>query len=111
MRVGPGYRDSVGFILDPMLVSALIVQLIAFRDRRVMAWLGCAPVRFLGTISYSLYLLQQVALPAAYKMLAAFPAPVRLAAAITVLIGLASASYYLIEQSFLRLKSRFEVRT
>ncbi len=110
-RYGSGYRDSLGFMIDPVLVALLIIQLIACRDLRAIAWLQSAPVRYLGTISYSLYLYQQLVLPIVEKALGSYPVAVRVLASCVAVIGVASASFYIIERPFLRLKHRFEPGT
>lgn len=105
-RFGAGYRDSIGFIADPVLVAILIPQLIAHRGRLATAWLDSAPVRYLGRISYSLYLYQQIVLDPAQKLLRHFPQPIPLLGAIAALILTASGSYFIIEKPFLRIKDR-----
>src|SRR5262245_2415270 len=55
-RFGPAYRDVVGFVVDPLLVAALIVQLIAWSNYAPWSWLNRPAVRYLGRISYSIYL-------------------------------------------------------
>ncbi|MEK6284389.1 MAG: acyltransferase [Acidobacteriota bacterium] len=99
------YRDVVGFAIEPLLVAILVVQLIAFSSTRLWGWTEWGVVRFLGRISYSLYLYQQLTLHAARKALAAYPVVLQLAGAILVTIILATISHYLIERPFLKLKS------
>jgi len=107
---GTFYRDVIGFAVEPVLVAVLIPQLIAFRGAAVGAWLNWAWVRYLGRISYSVYLYQQIVVGPAKTLLATAPAPVQLLGAITVIIALGSASYYLVERPFLRLKKRIGSR-
>ncbi len=107
---GTFYRDVIGFAVEPVLVAVLIPQLIAFRGAVVGAWLNWAWVRYLGRISYSVYLYQQIVVGPARKLLATAPPPIQLLAAIAVIVTLASASYYLVERPFLRLKKRIGSR-
>src|SRR5881396_1438100 len=58
-----------------------------------------------GTLSYSIYLYQQVVIPPIQKTLASYPLPVRLGVALTTVILVAGVSYHLVEQPFLRLKN------
>lgn len=69
--------------------------------------LSSQPLRFVGRISYSLYLWQQIFLEVhtpSWGILHLFP--LNLVAS----VGLALGSYYLIERPFLRLKERFTIR-
>ena len=102
------YRDNWGFIVNPVLCALLIPQLIHFRSAAAVRWLDSKPAQYLGTISYSLYLYQQLLLDPVRKALHSLPLPVQLTGSILVLIGVASCSYRFIETPFLRLKdSRF----
>jgi peptidoglycan/LPS O-acetylase OafA/YrhL len=107
IKFGPDYRDTAGFMIDPVLVALLIVQLIAFRGKLIWAWLNVAPVRFLGRISYSIYLYQQITLQPVRKYLHGSPVFFQLVIALAVVVLVASTSYYLIEKPFLRLRDRF----
>lgn len=99
------YRDVFGFAIEPLLVAILVVQIIAFSSARLWGWTEWRVCRFLGRISYSLYLYQQLTLHAVRNALAAYPLVVQLACAIMVTIIVATISYYLIERPFLKLKS------
>jgi peptidoglycan/LPS O-acetylase OafA/YrhL len=103
---GAGYRDSLGFIFNPLLTAALIPQLIALRGHWFVAWLHLRPVRYLGGISYSLYLYQQLVLHPVRHALSHYSIGVQLAGAIAALILISSASYQFIEKPFLRWKDR-----
>jgi len=107
IHFGSTYRDTVAFVVDPVLVALLIVQTIAFRGTVLWRWLQFAWVRYLGRISYSIYLYQQLVMDPTRKRLVGFPVIVQLAAAVAVVILLASASYFIIERPFLSLKDRF----
>lgn len=99
------YRDVFGFAIEPLLVAILIVQMIAFSSTRLWGWTEWRAVRFLGRISYSLYLYQQLTLHTTKNFLAAYPLMVQLAGAVSVTIILATISHYLIERPFLKFKS------
>lgn len=98
------YRDVFGFAIEPLLIAVFIVQMIAFSSTRSWGWTGWGAVRFLGRISYSLYLYQQLTMYSARKALAAYPVIIQLAGAILVTIILATISHYVIERPFLKLK-------
>ena len=103
------YRDVFGFAIEPLLVAILVVQVIAFSSTRLWGWTEWRVCRFLGRISYSLYLYQQLTLHATRHALEAYPLVVQLAGAIVVTIIAATASYYFIERPFLKLKSPLAV--
>jgi peptidoglycan/LPS O-acetylase OafA/YrhL len=102
----PRYRHVVGFTLEPLLMAVFLGQAIALSSTLAWTWLDAAPVRYLGRISYSLYLYQQVTLYPVRRILAAYPVSIQLVAAIAVTIVVASLSYYVIERPFLQLKHR-----
>jgi peptidoglycan/LPS O-acetylase OafA/YrhL len=64
-------------------------------------------MRYLGRISYSIYLYQQLTVGIANKFTAHYPVMVRLAATVVLAILAASASYFIAERYFLSLKARF----
>jgi peptidoglycan/LPS O-acetylase OafA/YrhL len=103
---GAAYRDSIAFIVDPLLVAALIPQLIAQRGRPLVRWLDFTWVRYLGRISYSLYLYQQLEAEPVMKWLAPFPFPIEIAGSCAAVVLTATLSYFLIERPLLRLKDR-----
>ncbi len=100
----PRYRDVFGFAIEPPLLALLIVQMIALSAGPAWAWTETAWLKYLGRISYPLYLYQEFTIYPINKALAAWPWPVRLAAVLTATIIAASLSYYLVERYFLKLK-------
>jgi peptidoglycan/LPS O-acetylase OafA/YrhL len=105
---GPVYRDRVSFIVSPLLVAIWITQLIALRGARLWRWTNWGWVRYLGRISYSVYLYQQLVVEVPKKLLAHQWVGVQLAASVILIVSMASMSHYLVEQPFLRLKARFK---
>ena len=104
---GPAYRDTVGFIVDPVLAAVLIAQLVAFSGSPVFHALEWSWVRYLGRISYSIYLYQQIVIEPSQRALAGFPTVVRLAGVIAAVVAAASLSHFVVERPFLRLKRVF----
>jgi peptidoglycan/LPS O-acetylase OafA/YrhL len=86
------------------LFALLVVQLIRFCTSLPWRWIEWPVLRYLGRISYSLYLYQQITLYPVREALAAQPVIIQLAAAIILTVVVATASYYLIERPFLKLK-------
>jgi peptidoglycan/LPS O-acetylase OafA/YrhL len=103
------YRDLVGFALDPVLVAILIVQGLAF-GATTAAWLNVSPMRWVGRMSYSVYLYQQIIVQPARDALASLPVALQLAGAIAACLAVSAASYYVIEKPFLLLKDRWGKR-
>ena len=102
------YRDRVSFIVNPLLTAIWITQLIALRGVPLWRWTNWGWLRYLGRISYSTYLYQQLTVAAPKRLLADWPVVIQLAASITVIVLVASASHFLVERPFLRLKTRFK---
>ena len=103
---GTTYRDAVGFIVDPLLVAILLAQTIASRDAGLGKLLNLPWLRYLGTISYSVYLYQQIVIGPIKKITHPWPWLSPIAAVLGVIL-FASGSYWLIEKPFLKLKDRF----
>lgn len=108
LKLGAVYRDSVGMSLNVILTAILIVQMIAFRESFGWEGLNWRWVRWLGLLSYSLYLYQQIAVRPAEKLATHLPAPLKLATIVAVVLACAVASYYVVEKPMLKLKERFE---
>jgi peptidoglycan/LPS O-acetylase OafA/YrhL len=77
------------------------------------AFLSLAPMRYLGKISYGIYVYHLICIEAVVLNINA-PTDMlmwtaMLIAALALTIGVASASYYLIERPFLRIKNSFEL--
>ena len=100
----PRYRDLIGFAVDPLLVAVIIVQMLALSSTAYLNWLEWSWVRFLGDISYSLYLWQQTTLSLSAHL--HLPLPIKLAVAVAFTIAVASLSYYVVERPFLKLKDK-----
>lgn len=101
------YRDSVEFVVTPVLCAILVAQLVAFPAHAVTSLFNWGWVRFLGKISYSIYLYQQLVVFPAMTVFAGH-AVLGVLAAVAASVLCAIGSYYLIEQPFLRLRQRFD---
>jgi peptidoglycan/LPS O-acetylase OafA/YrhL len=109
LLAGTDYRDRFGFAINSVLAAVLLTQAIALRATPLFAWLERRWVRYLGGISYSLYLWQQFAIPAAERALLPFGRGIAVVGETIACIAAASVSYFVIERPALRLKERFEV--
>lgn len=105
----PPFHRVFGYAVNPLLLALLVVQLVALSERPMWSWLNSAPMRFLGRISYPLYLYQQFTLHPVRRVLASYPEWVQFLCGVAVTIGAAATSYYFVERPFLRLKGRFQV--
>jgi peptidoglycan/LPS O-acetylase OafA/YrhL len=106
-RFGSIYRDTAGFIVNASAVALLIPLFICFRSSIAWGWLNWRPIRYLGRISYSLYLYQQITPEIVRKVIpGAAGTMFILINSITAIIA-ASGSYYFVERPFLRIKDRF----
>jgi peptidoglycan/LPS O-acetylase OafA/YrhL len=88
------------------LVSILLIQLIALSEWKLWSWLDWPVMRFLGRISYPLYLYHYVAFVAATNATRGYSMKVRLLAGLCATLLTASASYFFVEKPFLKLKNR-----
>jgi peptidoglycan/LPS O-acetylase OafA/YrhL len=106
---GYHYRDTVGFIADPLMAAILMTQLIATRSKW-LAWMDSAPLVYLGTISYSTYLYNGIGSPQLSKAFSNLPRAVPIILAFVASYAFATISYYAVEKPFLRMRARIESR-
>lgn len=108
--LGSFYRDTLAFVLDPVLVAILIAQLIAFRSSFVGALWNWPWVRFLGRISYSIYLYQQIVIGPVTKVVRSLPMLLQLGVTCAAVVLVASVSYFVVERPFLKIKESFAIK-
>jgi peptidoglycan/LPS O-acetylase OafA/YrhL len=98
------YHYSIGFTVDAALLALLLAQLLVLAGRPGWAWLDWGPVRWLGRISYPLYLWHLLGTGLGRRL----PGPgwLEAVAGVLVSIGLAAGSWYLIERPALRLRGQ-----
>jgi peptidoglycan/LPS O-acetylase OafA/YrhL len=101
------YHYSLGLTVDAALIAIFIAQVLQLYRARLWAWLELSLVRYLGTISYPLYLYHQWGF-GAVRPLHDLPAGLQFLLGTLVCIAVASCSYFVIERPFLRLKRRLE---
>lgn len=94
------YRFTIGYTIEPALTAILLVQLVAFSGHPVWSLFDSRPMLFLGRISYSLYLYQQITLFTARRLTAEFPVAVQFGFAVVCTIVAAWLSYTFVEQRF-----------
>lgn len=101
------YHYSVGFTVDGILLAIFVVQMMQWYDARGWRWLEHPAVRYVGVISYAMYLYHAWGLAVAHRA-RALPTVGQLAVGIAATIVAATGSYYVIERPFLAFKRRFE---
>jgi peptidoglycan/LPS O-acetylase OafA/YrhL len=105
-RLIPRYRDIVGFAVAPPIIAILIVQTIFLSTRRPWSWLQWTWIRYLGRISYGMYLYQQLVADYIHRHVSvSMWIGATLAVAATTLC--ASISYWALERPLLGLKRNF----
>jgi peptidoglycan/LPS O-acetylase OafA/YrhL len=101
------YWSVEGFTVESILSAILIVQMVVFGDRFPWTWIHWGWVRFIGTVSYSWYLYNAIG-PDAVNRSVIGHTLLRVPVGLVSGLALASASYYIVEKPFLRLKSRYQ---
>jgi peptidoglycan/LPS O-acetylase OafA/YrhL len=101
-----GVIASVGYSVIGVIFGLFLVQTIMLNRHRAWSWLDSGPVRFIGRLSYPLYLYHQLAPRLVEPFAPHLRWSVQLLLTAAVTLGLAMASYYLVERPFLSLKER-----
>jgi peptidoglycan/LPS O-acetylase OafA/YrhL len=101
----PRIDALVGSTLTNVAIAIIIERCVRFPDGRAGKILNLPSVRYVGVLSYSIYLWQQLFLNREGQgLLTSFPLNV----AMTIAASL--ASYYLIERRFLEFRRSYELR-
>jgi peptidoglycan/LPS O-acetylase OafA/YrhL len=101
----PAFRESLRYSLQGLGLYPLFFLAIRYPRLAVMRFLNWRPLRFLGTLSYSLYLLHQIVIFSVYRNLKA-PDNVRALLSFGIALLLAMLVWRLIEQPLGKLRSR-----
>jgi len=99
------YHYTAGFTVNALLMMVLITQLLQLYATPLWSWLEHRIARYLGTISYPMYLYHQWG-DSVGRHAASGEGGVFLVGVLAT-IALASGSYHVVEKPFLRLKGRF----
>jgi peptidoglycan/LPS O-acetylase OafA/YrhL len=102
--ISADYHYSAGFTVNALLIAVLLVQLLQLHDRWPWRWLDHPVARYVGRISYPLYLWHQWGWAVTRHLHG--PEVVQWLAGLATCVVLASGSYYIVEKPFLRLKDR-----
>ncbi len=101
------YHYTAGFTVNALLLMVLIGQLMLLYDRPLWRWLEHPVTRYLGLVSYPMYLYHQWG-DSVGRHAASGELPVFVIGLFATIL-LATGSYLVIERPFLRLKRRYEV--
>jgi peptidoglycan/LPS O-acetylase OafA/YrhL len=101
----PMYHYSVGFTVDAVLIAVAVIQLMQLADRPAWSWLDHPVPRYLGSISYPMYLYHGLCNAVATRLVPT-PFGLKLVAVVGGAALLGTMSFYLIERPFLRLRQR-----
>ena len=108
-RISEGYYLTGALSIEPLLVAALICQLVLHCASWPWRWLDSRPVMYLGRISYPLYLYHMLATHIALRVADRMPGlstPIFVVIAVFIAIAIASCSYYFVERPFLAMKAK-----
>lgn len=98
-----GVPDVIGLAVLPPLVAVLMAQLVLQSETKLWGWLNAPAARYLGRISYPLYLYHGIGLGIASRLPGGLVVELVLTVAISV--GLASLSYFVVEKPLLKYKA------
>jgi len=104
---------TIGYSISSAGCACLVLWLICFRDSGYTRWLRIAPIRYLGKISYGVYLLHPLALwiiqEGIRKRILHFHKddPLYVLELVALSLAMASISWHLFEGPILKLKDRF----
>lgn len=101
----PIVHYSLGFTVYAVLLAIFIAQMMQLSTRPLWSWLERPSVRYLGTISYPMYLYHGLGFSVGRHTVSGKGADLLVSIAATIV--LASGSYYVIERPFLKVKQRF----
>jgi peptidoglycan/LPS O-acetylase OafA/YrhL len=105
LMFGAKYHYMLGFTVDALLLALFLMQVMTLYRSPLWAWLNHSAIRFVGTISYPMYLYH--AWGGSIGRRAATTQPWEFLATLAATLLLACGSYFVIERPFLSLKERF----
>lgn len=100
------YRHVIAFAIEPVLIAVLLVQMVALGSTVPWTWLNWPWVRYVGRISYPLYLYHLFALNQTELILNGDRLRWVDPTMVALSVALASGSYFLVEKWFLALKNK-----
>ncbi len=101
------YKFAIGFVLDPVLTAIFLVQVVAMGHTWLWGWLNWRVIRYLGQISYGMFLYHMMANRLVIDLFGHHSLWVQVPAVVAMAALVGAGSFQLVELRFLRLKSRF----
>jgi peptidoglycan/LPS O-acetylase OafA/YrhL len=101
------YKFAVGFVVDPLLTAIFLVQVIAMGKTWLWGWLNWRVIRYLGQISYGMFLYHMLANRLLIDLFGRHSLWFHVPAVIAGAALLGAGSFHVVERRFLRLKSEF----
>lgn len=102
------FNATLGYTAEALLLAVLLVQAMTLRDRAPWRFLNTRPARYLGALSYPMYLYHQP-VAALVSHFGGWRSSVQFVANVALTVAAGAASYRLVERPFLRMKRRWEV--
>jgi peptidoglycan/LPS O-acetylase OafA/YrhL len=105
----PWFRETLRYTLQGIALVPLFAAAVRFPDWHVVRILAWKPLRFLGVLSYSLYLVHFTATIVVARLVKG-PMPLVMAASGVASLALALAIHHLVEKPALKLKDQITAR-
>jgi peptidoglycan/LPS O-acetylase OafA/YrhL len=104
------WMGRFGYVIVAIASATLIADLVAGRHSLLAGPFAWTPAVYIGRISYGIYLLHLPVFFIVEGHLAELPSLAKLGLKLALTLAAASLSFHVLEQPFLRLKSRFETQ-
>ena len=103
------FRDTIVWLVLPLVLGVLLLHVVATPTSALSRVLDLAPVRYVGRISYGMYLYQQILSSPVHHLTEGLPYVVQLSFMYALTVLFATLSFFVVERPFLRWKERFSV--
>lgn len=101
------FRETLRYSIQSMALAPLFYAAIQHPGLGPFRWLNLKPVRFVGVLSYSLYLVHHVVILAIWKFQPTIPTPIMIVVAGPIALALAYVIYRVVEQPSARIRRRY----
>lgn len=109
LTLGAVATDGTPFWLTSLVMTALVVSCCLRNEHPLMPLLTLSPLRYVGTVSYGIYLLHMLALNLVRRVLPDQSLAVYFVLTMALSVAMAGLSFRYFESFFLRLKERLAV--
>jgi peptidoglycan/LPS O-acetylase OafA/YrhL len=106
---GPAFRETIRYSLQGVALTPIFIAAVRHPQWYVFRPLNWRPMRFIGKVSYSLYLVHHVVIAAVGAPRAGVDGVVRAIVALFVSLGIAWAMFTVVERPCSRLRRRLSV--